>query len=208
MTTSKAIVHVVDDDESFRDSVGWLLESAGIECCLHKSAADFMKVADHSTVGCLVTDLRMPGMSGLELQNAVNRENSTLPTIVMTAHGDVDTAVRAIKSGAVEFIQKPFKEQEFLDMVNAAIALSYQLYDEKKLSAELSSKMSALSPRESEVLDLVVEGNTNKTIAAALDLSEKTVEAHRASMMLKLGVKSLADLMKLVLSAQRDKGIP
>lgn len=200
MTAPK--VHVVDDDEAFRESVGWLLESAGLACQLYKSGADFMRAADHSAVGCLVTDLRMPGMSGLELQNAVNREKCTLPIIVMTAHGDVDTAVRAIKSGAVEFIQKPFKEQEFLDMVNAAIVLSRRLYDEKNLLAELNAKMSALSPREHEVLDFVVEGNTNKTTAASLSLSEKTVEAHRASIMHKLGVNSLADLMKLVLSAQ------
>lgn len=204
MSLPNATVHVVDDDEAFRESVGWLLESAGLTCRLYASGAEFLRAADHRTVGCLVTDLRMPGMSGLELQSAMNRENSTLPVIMMTAHGDVDTAVRAMKSGALEFIQKPFKEQDFLDMVNAAIGLSHRLVAEEHALVAARGKLAALSAREREVLDLIVEGNTNKATAAVLKVSEKTVEAHRASIMQKLELKSLAELMKFVLSTQAD----
>jgi FixJ family two-component response regulator len=204
MSLPNATVHVVDDDEAFRESVGWLLESAGLTCRLYDSGAEFLRAADHRTVGCLVTDLRMPGMSGLELQSAMNREHSTLPVIMMTAHGDVDTAVRAMKSGALEFIQKPFKEQDFLDMVNAAIGLSHRLVAEKHALVAARDKLAALSAREREVLDLIVDGNTNKATAAVLKVSEKTVEAHRASIMQKLELKSLAELMKFVLSAQAD----
>ena len=204
MSTQDAIVYVVDDDGPFRESVAWLLESAGLTCRIFPSAADFLAAIDGATVGCLVTDLRMPGMSGLELQNVLNRDDFTLPVIVMTAHGDVDTAVQAMKNGAVEFIQKPFKEHAFLDMVNAAIAQSVRDAELRHSVVDAKMRLHSLSAREREVLDHIVDGNTNKATAAALDVSEKTVEAHRASIMQKLDVNSLASLMKLVLAAQSD----
>ena len=204
MTTQDAVVYVVDDDKAFRESVSWLLESAGLRCRIYPSAADFLSAIDGAAVGCLVTDLRMPGMSGLELQNVLNRDDFTLPVIVMTAHGDVDTAVQAMKNGAVEFIQKPFKEHTFLDMVNAAIAQSVRDAELQHSVVDAKMRLRSLSTREREVLDLIVDGNTNKATAAALDVSEKTVETHRASVMQKLGVNSLANLMKLVIAAKTD----
>jgi len=204
MTQHEAIVYVVDDDRAFRESVSWLLESAGLKCRMFPSATDFLAAIDSVTVGCLVTDLRMPGMSGLELQNVLNSDDFTLPVIVMTAHGDVDTAVQAMKNGAVEFIQKPCKENTFLDMVNAAIAQSVRDAELRHTVADAKMRLQSLSTREREVLDLIVDGNTNKATAAALEVSEKTIEAHRASIMQKLGVNSLANLMKLVLAAQTN----
>ena len=204
MSMQDAIVYVVDDDGAFRESVAWLLESAGLKCRIFPSAADFLAAIDGTAVGCLVTDLRMPGMSGLELQNVLNRDDFTLPVIVMTAHGDVETAVQAMKNGAVEFIQKPFKEHTFLDMVNAAIAQSVRDAELRSSVVDAKSRLRSLSAREREVLDHIVDGSTNKATASALDVSEKTVEAHRASIMQKLDVNSLASLMKLVLAAQPD----
>ena len=204
MNRQGAIVHVVDDDQAFRESVRWLLESAGLRCQLYASGDEFLSAVDRDAVGCLVTDLRMPGMSGVELQKALNREQLTLPIIIMTAHGDVDTAVQAMKSGAVEFIQKPFKEQAFLDMTNAAIAQSIRDAKQRKSLADSQMRLGSLSAREREVLTFVVDGKTNKATATALAISEKTVEAHRASIMQKLGVNTLASLIKTVLGAQLD----
>ena len=202
MTQQQAIVHVVDDDEDFRESVRWLLESSGLSSRLYASGAEFLAAVDCGSVGCLVTDMRMPGMSGLELQRALDREDFTLPILVMTAHGDVDTAVQAMKSGAVEFIQKPFKDQAFLDMINAVIEQSYREAETRHAMVDARNRLFSLSAREREVLDLIVEGKTNKATAAALDVSGKTVEAHRASIMQKLGANSLANLVKIVLTAR------
>lgn len=204
MKAEQATVHIVDDDEAFRESVCWLLDSAGLNCKQYSSAAEFLSAVDSDAVGCVVTDLRMPGMSGLELQKIIIEKSLALPIILMTAHGDVDTAVSAMKRGAIEFIQKPFKEQAFIDMVNAAIVQSIQDAEALRAAIDAKKRLSALSVREREVLDLIVDGLTNRATAGVLNLSEKTVEVHRASIMQKLDVNSLAHLMKFVLSAKAD----
>ncbi|MGD2062778.1 MAG: response regulator transcription factor [Nitrospirota bacterium] len=194
-------VFVVDDDESFRRSVRWLLASVNLKVALFASAQDFLKVVRPGQTGCLVTDVRMPGMSGLELQQAMAARDIRLPVIVMTAHGDVDMAVRAMKDGAMDFIQKPFNDQVFLDLVQKAIADSLLGEADRQRQAELRRRLEQLTPREREVLDLIVDGKTNKSIADTLCISEKTVEAHRARVMDKTGAGSLAELMKMVLAS-------
>jgi two-component system response regulator FixJ len=197
-------VFVVDDDESFGRSVRWLLESVSLKAALFATAREFLRAVRPGQTGCLVTDVRMPGMSGLELQQAMAARDIHLPVIVMTAHGDVDMAVRAMKDGAMDFIQKPFNDQVFLDLVQKAIDDSVCAEADRQRQAELRRRLDQLTPRERQVLELIVDGKTNKAIADALCISEKTVEAHRARVMDKTGARSLAELMKLVLASNGD----
>lgn len=202
------VVYIVDDDPEFSESVRWLLEPVGLKVELFASADDYLSSVDSTAVGCLVTDLRMPKMSGLELQRALKERGIEMPVIVMTAHGDIDTAVQAMKDGAADFIQKPFNDQIFLDLVNKAIAQSKEYARSNEQRANLASRFKTLSPRERDVLDLVVEGRTNKSIANSLDVSEKTVEAHRANVMQKTKAKSLAELIKMSIAANGYSGKP
>ncbi|MCG8544593.1 MAG: response regulator [Alphaproteobacteria bacterium] len=199
-TRSEPIVFIVDDDQMFRDSVRWLLASVNIEAAMFASAQDFLDAVSPGQTGCLVADVRMPGMSGLELQHAMIRQGINLPVIVMTAHGDVDMAVQAMKDGAMDFIQKPFNDQDFLDLVQNAMDESVRAEQERLRQADVAHRLGLLTPREREVLDLVVDGQTNRMIAGRLGISEKTVEAHRAKVMDKAQVKSLAELVKIVVA--------
>ena len=201
-------VFVVDDDESFRRSVRWLLASVNLKAALFASAQDFLRVVRPGETGCLVTDVRMPGMSGLDLQRTMAEREIRLPVIVMTAHGDVDMAVRAMKDGAMDFIQKPFNDQVFLDLVQRAIAASVEAEQARLRQVELRLRLDQLTPREREVLDLIAEGKTNRAIADVLAISEKTVEAHRSKVMEKSGAKSLAELLKIVMALNPDQGKP
>ena len=191
---NKPVVHVVDDDEALRDSLRWLLESAGHSVADHATAESFLATYDPEQAGCLVLDIRMPGMSGLELQDELKRRGHAIPIIFITGHADVPMAVSAVKKGAIEFIEKPFNDHAFLALINNALALDIE-------TRRAAARLLTLTQREREVMERVVAGKRNKDIAAELSVNIKTVEAHRAKLMQKMGVGSLAELVQLVSNA-------
>lgn len=195
------IIHVVDDDEALRDSLVWMLESNAYAVAAHDSAEAFLEACRPEMVGCIVLDVRMPGMSGLELQERLASDGVTLPVIVVSGYGDVPTAVRVMKHGAVDFIEKPFSDQAMLDRIQASIErdLEARRADAKRASAR--SNRDRLTRREAEVMDLVIAGQSNKQIARALAISPKTVEVHRAKVMKKMQADSLAELVRLATRA-------
>jgi len=192
-------VFVVDDDDRVRDAVGLLLESVKIPCVGFPSAAEFLKAFDPNQPGCLVLDLRMPGMSGIELQSRLRAMGSRIPIVFVTAHGDVPTAVEAVKAGAVDFIQKPFQDQKLLDMVNEALAQDAQARATRAEMEAVEARVAALTPREREVMALVAMGKRNKAIARELEISQRTVEVHRARVMEKMEAHSVSELVQMVL---------
>lgn len=197
------VVYVVDDDEAVRDSLTWLLESNGYVVRCHASAERFLQSlqsTDKSTISCAILDVRMPGMSGLELQERLISENSPMPVAFITGHGDVNMAVSTMKRGAVDFIEKPFKENDLCTLVDRMLAkarVDYSQASQRKVTQGLLSK---LTGRERQVLERIVAGRLNKQIADDLSISIKTVEAHRANIMEKLNVNTVADLLRLALS--------
>jgi RNA polymerase sigma factor (sigma-70 family) len=198
-------VFVIDDDPEFADSVRFLLTSVNLPVHLFQSAESFLEQIDAQAGGCVLADVRMPGMSGLQLQNLLADKAPDLPVIIMTAHGDIDMAVRAMKDGAMDFIQKPFNDQRLIDLINKAMRLNQEAMQNRHQQTTLEKRLEGLTQRENEVLDLIVEGNTNKEIAYRLGISDKTVEVHRARIMEKTQAGSLQDLMKLVLAINPDK---
>jgi FixJ family two-component response regulator len=199
---SPPVVFVVDDDPAMRDSLRWLIESTGLQVETFADAQTFLARIRPDLPGCLVLDVRMPGMSGLDLQAELTRRGIGLPTIVVTGHAEVPMAVRAVKAGAIDFIEKPFSDQLLLDRVRQGIDMDRQERDGRARRAEILRRMSLLTQREREVLDLVVVGKANKEIAAALHLSPKTVEVHRAHVMEKMQASSVAELVRLALVGQ------
>ncbi len=199
-------VFVVDDDETFLSSVVWLLKTVPFHVQAFTSVESLLEVVTPEAHGCIVADLRMPGSSGLDLQRALSERRIRLPFIIMTAYGDVESAVRALKAGAFDFVQKPFNDQLFIDLVNNAIKLCAEQKDEEKAAAQASARLRSLTPRETQVLELVVNGMTNKSIAARLGISEKTVETHRARITEKTGARSLAELVRMTLIAHHSYG--
>jgi two-component system response regulator FixJ len=197
MSPSDPIVYVVDDDRAVRDSLGLLLRSVGIQSETYGSAGEFLNGYDPERVACLVADIRMPGMSGLDLQDELIKREIDVPTIFITGHGDVPMAVTAMKSGAMDFLQKPFRDQELLDRINKALDKAKQHYEAYHEVDEIRARAESLTPRESEVMDMVVQGHANKVIAMDLGVSQRTVELHRARVMRKMGVRSLAELVRL-----------
>jgi two-component system, LuxR family, response regulator FixJ len=195
------IVFVVDDDRAMRDSLRWLLESIGLSVRTYATAAEFLHDHDPAQPGCLVLDVRMPGMSGLDLQTELAQRGAELPTIVVTGHAEVAMAVRAVKAGAIDFIEKPFSDQLLLDRVRQALEIDRQSREIRMRREEARRRLASLSAREREVLGLVAAGKANKEIAAALGLSPKTVEVHRAHVMAKMAVDSLAELIRVALLA-------
>lgn len=185
------LVHVVDDDAALRDSLRWLLESAGLRVATYASAESFLEAYAAAQGGCLLLDIRMPGMSGLELQDELKRRGYTIPIVFITGHGDVPMAVNAVKKGALEFIEKPYNAQALLEMVDHALDIDAE-------ARRVAARLGRLTKREREVMELVIAGKRNQDIAAELSISIKTVEAHRAGMMWKMGVDSLAELVQLV----------
>jgi FixJ family two-component response regulator len=179
-------VYVIDDDDGMRRALSLLLSTVGYKTLAYANPGDFLAQFDADAHGCLVLDIRMPGMSGLELQQHLNRTGSMLPVIFITGHGDVPMAVQAMKEGAFEFIQKPFRDQDLLDRINHV------------------RRLASLTPRERQVMAMVVDGAANKVIAIDLELSERTVEIHRAKVMEKMGARSVAHLVKLQLSLDAD----
>lgn len=191
--------YVVDDEESIRSLWEWLLASNGIAVRSFGSAAAFLQSYRSGDAGCLVLDVRLPGMSGPELQDYLRREGIGIPIVFMSAHGDVRTAVNAMKGGAVDFIQKPFDYREALAIVRRAFERDVQERERAARRAQLAERLAALTERERGVLQRIVEGKANKVIAAELDISVKTVEAHRAKVMEKMAVDSVAELVQRII---------
>jgi two-component system response regulator FixJ len=204
MTDSEPTVFVVDDDPGVGDAIRLLLRSVGLPALTFSSADEFLRAFEPDQAGCLVLDVRMPGMSGLELQGKLTEMGSTLPIIFITAHGDVPMAVNAVKAGAVDFLQKPFRDQEILDKIQDALATNAQRRAEQADLDEARARIDSLTPREREVMDLVVEGKANKNIARDLGISQRTVEIHRARVMEKMGARSVPRLVQLVMMVEGD----
>jgi len=197
----KSTVYIVDDDQAIRHAMELLMRSVGLDYEIFHSADDFLSGHTNERAGCLVLDIRMPGMGGLELQEQLNDLGSTLPIIFITGHGDVPMAVEAMQKGAVDFIQKPFRDQELLDRIGEALKTDQERRSEREEKAEVRERIGKLTNREQQVLDLVVTGKPNKVIAYELGVSQRTVEIHRARVMEKMQAKSLADLVRMHLAS-------
>jgi two-component system, LuxR family, response regulator FixJ len=194
-------VHVVDDDPAVRRSLERLLDAAGFHVVSYQSPAAFLNAASGLSAGCVLLDIRMPGVDGLEVQARLNRLRVNLPVIVMTGHGDVPSAVRAMKAGAVDFLEKPFDDETLLNAIGGAFAKASRLIGGDREAVRAAQRIATLSPREREVLDALLAGRPNKVIAFDLNISVRTVEVHRARMMERLGTKQFADAIRLAVMA-------
>jgi len=201
----KGTVYVVDDDEAVRDSVQWLLEGNGYRVRCFDSAESFLSRYDAREVACLLVDIRMGGMTGLDLQARLIEIRSPLPIVFITGHGDVPMAVDTMKKGAMDFIQKPFKEADLVRLVEQMLDHAKDSFADSQLAANRDSLLSKLTMRESQVLERIVAGRLNKQIADDLGISIKTVEAHRANIMEKLSANTVADLLKIALGQSNPK---
>ena len=195
-------VHVVDDDAAVRRSLERLLDAAGFHVVSYQSPAAFLNAASGLSAGCVLLDIRMPGVDGLEVQARLNRLRVNLPVIVMTGHGDVPSAVRAMKAGAVDFLEKPFDDETLLNAIGGAFAKASRAHRGDREAVRAAQRIATLSPREREVLDALLAGRQNKVIAFDLDISVRTVEVHRARMMERLGTKQFADAIRLAVMAK------
>ena len=198
---NERVVFIVDDNTAIRDSVRWLVQQVGLKPKTFNSAQEFLNSYNPDIRGCLVLDIRMPGMSGLELQDKLAKLESKLPIIIITGHGDIPITVRAMKAGAYEFLQKPFNDQSLLDAIQGGLDKYEEIWrldDKRKLA---NQSLSSLTPREREVLELLRQGKSNKLIARELNLSVRTVEGHRANLVEKIETKSLGQLIELVIKS-------
>ena len=205
MTDNAATVFIVDDDQEVRQALALLMESVGLRVETFESGNDFLDQFAPDRPGCMILDVRMPGMSGLELQARLAAEAIHPPIIIVTGHGDVPMAVRAVQAGAVDFIEKPFNDQALLDSVHKALELDARHRGRAIKLAEIQARLKSLTPREQEVMHMVVAGKRNKVIAYELAVSQSTVEAHRAKVMDKMQAENLSDLMRMVLSLENSK---
>ena len=196
-TTEKSIVHIVDDDESLRRSVGSLCRSVGLQTCSYGSAQEFIAARRENIAGCLVLDVRLPGISGLDFQVQLAKLGIHLPVILITAHADVPMSVRAMKAGAVDFLPKPFRDQDLLDAITSAIERDRRRRMVDAGEALVHDRFLTLSPREQQVMMLVATGKMNKQVAGDLGLSEVTVKIHRGAAMRKMGARTLAELVRM-----------
>jgi FixJ family two-component response regulator len=201
----KGTVYVVDDDEAVRDSLQWLLEGKGYRVRCFDSAESFLSRYDPREVACLIVDIRMGGMTGLELQTRLLETRSPLPIVFITGHGDVPMAVDTMKKGAMDFIQKPFNEEQLVGLVERMLDHAKDTFSDYQLSVNRDALLSKLTLRESQVLERIVAGRLNKQIADDLGISIKTVEAHRANIMEKLSANTVADLLKIALGQNAPK---
>jgi two-component system response regulator FixJ len=206
MNQGLPIVFIVDDDEAVRNSLRLLVKSVGLTAAALVSAQEFLASYDPLQPGCLVLDVRMPGMSGLELQQQLNLRGAVIPVIFITGHGDVPMAVEAMQQGAFDFLQKPFRDQDLIDRIQRALDKDRANRAELGKHNRLRERHQALTPREREVLALVMTGKANKVMAADLGLSQRTVEVHRARVMEKMGASSLAHLVRMVLDLEESAG--
>lgn len=196
---AKPIVHIVDDDSAIRDSLSMLMKSVGFEPQTYASAEKFLDKADLESPGCLVADVRMQGMSGLELQQVLNEKDIKLPVIIITGHGDVPMAVQAMKAGAVDFLEKPYDNNLLINRIKQCIKEASKEQDKESKLTEAKLKLAQLTPREQEVMNLLVAGKHNKEIANEMNISVRTAEAHRAKVMKKLQVDSLSGVVRIAL---------
>jgi len=201
----KGTIYVADDDEAVRDSLQWLLEGKDYRVRCFDSAESFLSRYDPREVACLLVDIRMDGMSGLELQDKLLERKSPLPIVFITGHGDVPMAVDTMKKGALDFIQKPFKEEQLVLLVERMLDVARDAFSDYQQAASRDALLSKLTGRESQVLERIVAGRLNKQIADDLNISIKTVEAHRANIMEKLGANTVADLLKIALGQTSAK---
>jgi len=196
------VVFVVDDDESVRSSLRFLLRSVGLESRGFASASEFLAAYEPTQPGCLVLDVRMPGMSGLELQEQLNLRGAVIPVIFITGHGDIPMAVEAMQHGAHDFVQKPFRDQDLIDRIQRALAKDAKSRAALNQHESIRERLDSLTPREREVLALMAQGKPNKVMAHELGVSQRTVEIHRARVMEKSGAASLAQLVRMVMDVQ------
>ena len=194
-------VFVVDHDKAMRNSLKWLIESVGMKVETYASADEFVRNYYPGQAGCLLLDVRMPGMSGLELQEHFLKHEINIPIIIITGHGDVPMAVKAMKAGAVDFIEKPFNDELLLESIRLALNIDIEQRSTQAERAEIATHLATLTPRELEVMEMVTNGWANKEIAQRLSVSTKTVEAHRARVMEKMHARSLANLVKMAVTA-------
>lgn len=196
------IVYIVDDDEAIRDALRLLMRSANlrVQCCA--TAEEFLSSHKPELPGCLVLDVRMPDMNGLELQRFLKERHISIPVVIITGHGDVSMAVQAMKDGAVDFVEKPFKNEVLLDRVQQCLRADIEERAKHRQNVEAASRIASLTQREREVMDLLIQGKRNKTIASELGISNRTVEAHRAKIMEKMQAHSISDIMRLTYAAE------
>lgn len=204
MVSDKPTVFIVDDDPAVRDSLQWLVESVNLPVKAFASGMEFLDSEAPNSSGCLILDIRMPGMSGIDVFEELKSMGAALPVVFLTGHGDVHLAVRAMKAGAFDFVEKPFNDQVLLDLVQNAIRYDSERASEKVWIDEIKNRLTGLTSREREVLDGVVGGKSNKIIARDLGLSEKTIEFHRSKMMEKMDASSLANLIKMVTIVEKS----
>ncbi len=198
---SEDVVHIIDDDDDARDSLAFLLSTADVEVRVYESATAFLKALPQINGGCIITDVRMPEIDGMELLRRLHESGATLPVIVMTGHGDVPLAVEAMKLGAVDFLEKPFDDDTLLASVRMALSKNREDSEQDLRKAEVKERLASLSPREQQVLDGLIAGHPNKTIAFDLDISARTVEVYRANLMTKMQARSLSELVRMALLA-------
>ena len=199
MSSEKAKVFIVDDDDAVRNSLRLLFKTVGIEAIGFESGDQFLQDFDSDWQGCVVLDIRMPGTSGLEVQKLLNERGNCMPIIFITGHGDVPMAVEAMQSGAFDFVQKPFRDQELMDRVSQALSAAEENLEDEQQKKQVAGFYATLTPRETEVMHCVVKGQANKVIAMDLEVSQRTVEIHRARVMEKMHARSLADLVRMSL---------
>jgi RNA polymerase sigma factor (sigma-70 family) len=200
-------IFVVDDDEGVRNSLRFLLKSVGLSAATLASATEFLNTYQPDQPGCLVLDVRMPAMSGLELQQQLNLRGAIIPVIFITGHGDIPMAVEAMQHGAFDFLQKPFRDQDLIDRIQRALAADEKNRAALKERDRVRARLDSLTPREREVLDLMMRGKPNKVMAAELGLSQRTVEIHRARVMEKTDASSLAQLVRMVMDAGQASSV-
>jgi FixJ family two-component response regulator len=191
------IVHVIDDDISLREALGLLLPTVGLDVRTYTSVQEFLDGGEHDAPGCIILDVRLPGISGLDFQSRRDGFGVHLPIVLMTGHGDVPMSVRAMKAGAVDFLPKPFRDQDMIDAVTAAVERDRQRREQDDASADVRTRFASLSPREQQVMSLVTAGKMNKQVAFDLGLSEITVKTYRGAVMEKMAARSFADLVRM-----------
>jgi two-component system response regulator FixJ len=196
------LVHLVDDDDAIRRSVGFTLKTSGFHVRTYESGVELLKSVPNLETGCILLDIRMPGMDGLEVQEALREKGVTLPVIIMTGHGDVSLAVQAMKAGAIDFIEKPFEKAVLLGSIEQAVDRLKHNAANRERAEDAAVRLQVLTPRERDVLEGLAKGLPNKTIAYDLGISPRTVEIHRANLMSKLGVKSLSEALRIAFAAQ------
>lgn len=205
---SDTVVHIVDDEEAVRNSLAFLLTSAGFAVRVHQSATDFLAIAPEVTNGCLVTDLRMPDIDGIELLKRLKAADAMLPAIMVTGHGDIQMAVEAMKNGAIDFIEKPFSDEVLIESITRAVERAAAETRSAAATEQVKQRIATLSDRERQVLKGVVAGQPNKVIASELGISPRTVEVYRAGLMAKMQARSLPELVRMAMDIEIDGGGP